>query len=84
VPLAIGMVTVILVNSWDWGLEPRGHLRQAGCYQWGMIISILVFLLTMVVDILAVPSPHSEFLCGDRALVMQELEAYKLQLDQSG
>jgi len=40
--------------------------------------------LTMVVDILAVPSPHSEFLCGDRALVMQELEAYKLQLDQSG
>jgi len=62
VPLAVGIVTVILVKSWDWGSEPRGPIRQAGCYQWGMIISILVFMLTMVVDILAVPSPGKDFL----------------------
>jgi len=78
-PLMVGVVTVILVDCWDWGLEPRGPMRQAGCYQWGMIISILVFMLTMVIDILAVPA----HLQDDRALVVQELEAYEL-LDQSG
>jgi len=62
VPLAVGIITMILVNSWDWGLKPRGPIRQAGCHQWGIISSILVFMLTMVVDILTVSSPGREFL----------------------
>mmetsp|Transcript_114663 Transcript_114663/g.202356 ORF Transcript_114663/g.202356 Transcript_114663/m.202356 type:complete len:295 (-) Transcript_114663:136-1020(-) len=48
-PWIVGIIALFLASSdWNSGMKSScGSLRRAGCLQWGVIASILVFVLTM-------------------------------------